>query len=704
MLFEIGTEELPPGLINNLCTQIKENIKKGLTENDINISENQIKTFNTPRRLAVYIQDLPLLQEKKETEVKGPDKTKAFDNNGNPTQAAIGFAKKYNLEPKDLFVKKINDLDYVFAKVTTGGKNISDLLSNILPNSIRSTSGEKFMTWGNYDEKFARPIRWIVALIDNKVINFKYANINSDKYTFGHRNLNSKNIKAEITESSKYEEILKTLFVQCNPESRKQFIYKNLLLKKCTELNATLSDNPNNLLETVINITESPGVIVCEFDSEFLSLPAKVIETVLEKHQKYFVLYDKSKNILPEFLVITNCNELNNQDTTKNIKRGNEKVVRARLNDAKFFMEEDLKLPFNYEARIETLSKVTYQKGLGAMKEKVERITKLSVFIYNLLSSQNKTLKCTKEDVMQTAKLCKLDLTTHMVFEMPELQGIIGSIYARKNHIKEEICKGIQEHYSNPDPNNTIAQIIGLADRLDNIICLFSINKIPTGSTDPFALRSQTHWLFINIEAIQDHYNVVFDLSMIMESFRDNIADDNLKSKTTNETISKVKEFLTERLKLNYFVHAPIQDLTDAVFATGAPLTNLYLTRDKLKLLYKDFKKLTEENKAFLIAAKRLVRIIEPNVSNDLDTNVLKSQEEQTLLKLFEEMNKGKYKNIDEYYNSLKRLTEPINNFFDKILVNDPDIKIKNARQALLKKGKTLLEKICDFNQIVERN
>lgn len=697
LLFEIGTEELPPSLIENLSCQILENIQKGLTKFNIDTNSKKIKIFNTPRRLAFYIKDLPESQKPKTEEIRGPSAEKAYDPNGNPTEALIGFAKRYNINKEQLTKKKINNTEYIFATIQTPARNIKNILIQILPESIKDTTGTKFMRWGKYEEKFSRPIRWILAIIDNEIINFNFAGVESSNYTIGHRILSNK--KITINNPSEYEEILESNFVTPSREKRKEKI-KQLLIEEAGRAKG-VPIIEEQLLEEVINITEYPDSLIGKFDSEFLLLPTCVIKTVLNSHQKYFALADpNNKNsLLPNFITITNTKSKNNDE----IKKSNEKVIKARLKDAQFFFQEDLKFPFDYNTRKGKLEKITFQKGLGSVLEKVERITKLSEYIYEALQPYSK-LSCTKNDVIEASKLCKLDLTTHMVFEFPELQGEIGGIYAQEKGYSKLICNGIKEHYTNTRQDNDIAQIIGIADKLDNILSLFAIDKIPTGSADPFSLRGQTQWLILNIESLQDKYKAIFNISEVINHFKDNLTKGNLKEKLTDKKIREVKDFLIERLKLIYKARIGCsQDLIDAVFSVGDPLNNIYVTKDKIVLLNERYSKPKAEDKAFLIAAKRLVRIIEPEVNGNVDINSLTNEHEKELLKKFEDLSNKKYKNIQDFLNDLSKLTEPINTFFDKVLVNDPDPNIKQIRQALLKKGKDIFERICDFNQIVER-
>lgn len=692
LLFEIGTEELPPGLISSLTNQIKENIKNELNANNILISDNEIKTFNTPRRIAIFITNLPAKQKEETIEIKGPNKQSAFDNSGKPTQAAIGFAKKYNLESKDLIVKKINDVEYVFAVTKAGGKKTIDILSKILPDSINQITGEKFMRWGNHDEKFARPIRWILAILDDEIIKFSFSGVSSDKYSYGHRFLANK--KIDIKLPKEYEGLLEKNKVITSREKRKEII-NNLVKERAKNIGIISPNNYDSLLDTVTNITEYPGALICSFSKEFQSLPPEIIETVLAKHQKYFVIYDRiEQKIKPDFIVITNGTETENKNTEA-IKKGNEKVVRARLNDARFFFEDDLKTPFTYKTRGTKLSKITFQKGLGSMEDKTKRITKLSEYIYNQLGKT----KINKDDLITASTLCKLDLTTRMVFELPELQGKIGGIYAEAAKFNKDICTGISEYY-NQTSNNLIAVTIGIADKLDNIICLFALGKIPSGSTDPFALRRQAQGI---IDSILNH-SLNINITALMNYHRNKTVDENLKKLITDKTISLIKTFIKDRLvsTLDY-AFGFNKDLINSVCSVGDPLTNISDAKDKIKSLNEYYSLKKDIFIPFLTSAKRLVRIVEPNTNGNLNIKNLTTEYEKQLLSRFNEIEKKQYKSYDDFLYELSTLTDTINTFFDKVLVNDPDPKIKQTRQALLKKGKDLFEKICDFNQIIER-
>ena len=700
LMYEIGCEELPPGLIESLTNQLLENIITGLTENNIPYDKENIKTFHTPRRIALYIPDLPVEQKVETIEVKGPPASSAFDKAGKPTQAAIGFAKKYNLEPKDLSRKKINNIEYIFISTKTSGKTTKEILSNILPASIKNTTGDKFMKWGNNEEKFARPIKWILAILDNEIIDFTYAMVKSSNKTYGHRFFNENKL-ITITHPQEYEKKLLEHKVIVSFKDRYKQI-KSFIQEESNKTNGKPVID-ESLLEEVASITEYPNLLLCSFDKEFLSLPSCIIETILKRHQKYFILKDKHNNLLPNFIVITNGTETlsNNPKIKEQIKKGNEKVVRARLNDGKFFYSEDLKTPFTYETRGSQLAKITFQKGLGSMEEKVSRLTKLCELIH---AETKQKILLSKEDLIKTAKLCKLDLTTHLVFELPELQGEIGSVYARINNFNNEVATGTKEHYyprfyQDSFPITNSGLIVGIADKLDNIICLFTAGKIPSGSADPFALRRQTQGIVDNLLNKQ----LTLDINNLIKQYQ-SLLPTNIKGKLTNETEKQIKDFIIQRFIFNMETRGYDSDIIQSVISIGEPLKDLVTMHEKINSI----KIFNEENKnlfnPFLTAAKRLVRIVEINTNETIDINLVKTEQEKSLLQSFQDIKSKQYKTINDFLKELSTLTNPINSFFDKVLVNDPDPRIKQARQSLLKQGKDLFEQICDFNKIQDRS
>ncbi len=708
LLFELGAEELPPDSLITLSNQIFNNICKQLNEQSISFNKTNTTIHATPRRIVISLKDLPVEQPLKTLEIKGPDKSKSFDTNGTPTQAAIGFAKKHKLEPKDLIIKKINDIEYVFALTQAGGSKTKEILGNILPESIRQTTGKKFMRWGSYNETFSRPIRWIIALFDNEIIKLNFASIESSNYTYGNKFL--RNNKLYISSYKDYKETLLNNFVILNTSERINKI-TNDLENEAKKINGIALIN-KELVEEVANITEYPSPIVCSFNKEFLSLPSCIIETVLKKHQKNFITKDSKNNLLPNFIAFTNGADVINKEKQdfikKQIQRGNEKVVKARLSDAQFFFKEDLKRTFQYNERIKDLSKITFQKGLGSLENKVSRLTEISKYIYDKLK-ETTPINEPLEDILTTTRLCKLDLSTHMVFEFTELQGEIGAVYAKINGFNENISQGIIEHYyprfiNDKYPQTFCGLICGLADKIDNLVCLFLIGKIPSGSADPFALRRQA-------QAIIEHTlnkNLKLNISDLINHTKEKIQTTALKNNSGIDIEKKINEFLTQRFISTMEILGFESDLILSVTSITNPLEDLVKAKDKILALKESFSSgKNEKLQPFLVAAKRLVRIVEETTNGHLIKNDLQTEHEKLLFEKLEDLenkaNKEQYKTTLEYLNALTSLTQSINLFFDNVLVNDPNPKIKQTRQALLKKGKLLFERICDFNQIQER-
>lgn len=682
LLLEIGTEELPPNLIDLLLNQLKTNILTILKEHSVEVDKEDIKEFSTPRRIAIYIKNLPLKTKDKTTEIKGPPKNKAFDESGKATQVAIGFAKKYSLEVSDLSLKNFNGIDYIFITHQEKGEKLKNILEDKLPDALKKITGDKLMKWGNNNDKFIRPIRWVLAILDNEIINFNFATVKSGNKTYGHRFLASG--ETEIIDPKDYISTLEKNYVFADGEARKEKI-RELLDNETRLLNTSLSSGSKSLLEVVCKICEYPKIIKCDFDEEFLNLPDIVIETVLEKHQKYFVLY-KDKKIISQFLVITN-----GTGKDENIKTGNEKVAKARLNDAQFFFEEDLKRPFTFEERKKDLEKISFQKGLGSLKDKTERIISYSCAIatdiFNIDSNNI-------NDIITAAELSKIDLTTHLVFEMPELQGVIGRIYAGRN-TTESVSRSIEEHYSNTNTYSELSTIIGIADKIDNILCMFSLNKIPTSSSDPFGLINQIDWILKTCESGS------LSIIQLLEVYYKKSNHLNIPIEHKN----KVLEFIDNRLKVYLKEKCGNNDYIEAVLTSKNSIENISLTISRLEALMN-----LNLSNDFLQAAKRLIRIVSNETQrNKINENLFKTNEENKLYEAFLSVQKTKTEftkkeDYIKYFENLKPLTKDINLFFDNVLVNDKDESIKNNRMALLNLGKTLLFELCDFNKIIERN
>ncbi|MDE6138004.1 MAG: glycine--tRNA ligase subunit beta, partial [Candidatus Gastranaerophilales bacterium] len=400
--------------------------------------------------------------------VKGPIKNVAFDENGNLTKAGEGFARKNNLAKEDLYIED----NYVHAKIIVKGKSISELLQENVPSIFMKLQGAHFMRWGYNEAKFSRPIKWIVSILDNEEVKIKIIDKESSTYSRGHRFSSIQEV--EITSPAKYLEIMRSVNVIANQNERKQVI-----VEKAKEEAAKIGAEPyytEDLLEEVTFITEYPVPALCEFDPRYLDIPEEVTVTVMAVHQRYFALYKDGK-LTNKFITMTNY--LGTE--FENIKAGNVRVIKARLDDAVFFFNEDTKKPLiDY---VKSLKGITFQKGMGTMFDKTQRLIKLSNQIAQDLNIDTK-------DIERTATLCKADLTTNLVFEFTELQGFIGADYARVSGENDKVVQGIKEHYFPLNAEEDTAkgiegQIVGIADKIDTVCAVFAAGKKPTGSSDP---------------------------------------------------------------------------------------------------------------------------------------------------------------------------------------------------------------------------
>ncbi|MCD7779718.1 MAG: glycine--tRNA ligase subunit beta, partial [Candidatus Gastranaerophilales bacterium] len=520
-LLEIGTEELAYKFIPSAMEQLKAAFSKSLDENEIKYSD--IKVYATPRRLAVIIEDLPEKQDDVEKSIKGPMVNIAYDENGNLTKAAIGFANKNNVNPETLFKQD----NYVWAKIEQKGKYTKELLKSIVPDIILKLKGTHFMRWADLDFKFQRPIRWIVSLFNEEIVNIEIANVKSSNISRGHRFSKTEVI---IKNPDEYLDKLESANVIADVNKRKETIVK-LAAQKAKEIEADIIID-ENLLDEITYITEWPVPVLCSFEEKYLQIPEKVTVTVMAVHQRYFPLYKNGK-LLNKFITISNYTGSN----FDNIKAGNERVVKARLEDAVFFVQEDTQKPLL--AYLEDLKGVTFQKGFGSVYDKTQRICTLSKIIC-------KELHAEQVNVERTALLCKADLVTKLVFEFTELQGYIGADYAFRSGENAAVSKGIEEHYfplnADSEPAEGIeGQIVGIADKIDTIVTVFAEGKKISGSQDPLGVRRATLGVLKTI--IQKDLNI--NLNELIKKSIDLIP---VQPDNKEKLFNTVKDFFEQRL------------------------------------------------------------------------------------------------------------------------------------------------------------
>ena len=668
-LLEIGTEELPHKFIKNGISQLKTNFEKILNENKVSFTN--IKTYSTPRRLALVIEGLSEKQADSEKLIKGPVVSIAYKEDGTLSPAGSGFAKKNNVEEKDLFKKD----NYVWAKVSIKGKEISDIIKENAASAVLKLQGPYFMRWAALDVKFQRPIRWIVSLLDDKEVLVTIADVNSGRFSRGHR---FKSDKVEIKNPDSYEKALFDANVMADQDKRKQHVIDSAK-KKALEINAEVYLD-DDLVEEVTNLCEWPVPVICGFDEKYLTIPEKVTVTVMAVHQRYFPMYKDGK-LLNKFITMTNYtgNEF------ENIKAGNERVVVARLDDAIFFFNEDTKKPF--ADNVEKLKGITFQKGMGSVYDKTMRIIELSKYIASGLKLQN------TETIERTALLCKADLVTSLVFEFTELQGFIGSDYAMNAGEKPEVVQGIKEHYFPLGADSELAetiegQIVGISDKIDTICAVFAEGKKPTGSADPLGVRRATLGVIKTI--IQKQLKINLD-----ELIEKSLKLLPLKTNDTQKNADEIKIFFEQRLSILYsekYSH----DVVEACISNRPALVNLLDFANRLEFLSEITKK--PDFSSFNEAANRIIRLIkDKNTADEPDSSLFVNDYETKLYEAVSKINADDYKTL---YDELMTVVPAVNAFFDNVLVMDKDEKIKENRLALLNSLKRNFDKIADFSKI----
>ena len=610
-----------------------------MKENQIDFSD--IKYFSTPRRLTLIIEGFETKQPDTVKTVKGPILNIAYDENGNLSKAGQGFAKKNGVDESALYKED----NYVWAKIEQKGKEIKDILQEHVEKIVLKMQGPYFMRWADLDVKFQRPIRWVVSLLNDEELKIKIADIESSRYSRGHR---FKSDKVEIKNPDAYEQALYDSNVIVDSKKRKERIVESAKAE-AKKIGAEVYFD-DNLLEEVTNICEWPVPVICNFDEKYLSIPEKVTVTVMAVHQRYFPLYKNGK-LLNSFITITNYIGSN----FDNIKAGNERVVVARLDDAIFFFNEDTKVPF--ENYVEKLKGITFQKGMGSVYDKTQRIVKLSEYLAQKTGAPVDTVK-------RTALLCKADLVTSLVFEFTELQGFIGSDYAFNAGEKPEVVKGIKEHYYPLGSDSELAdgiegQIVGIADKIDTIVAVFAEGKKPTGSADPLGVRRATLGIIKTI--IQKALDI--DLEVLIQKSID-LMPVQIEDKAA--LFNEVRNFFEQRLNILY-TEKYRHDVVDACISNQNVLTDLKDFASKIEFISQkinsaDFVPMNE-------SANRIIRIVKDYKTDKLpDSTLFNTDAETALWKSVSSIDIDKLDN-SALYKALESAVKDIDNFFDKVLV-----------------------------------
>lgn len=683
LLFEIGTEEIPAGFLSKAVVDMEEIIRKSLT--DKRIAFDGIKCLATPRRLVLYIADLSAKQEDQTVEKLGPAKKAAFDENGQPTKAAIGFARGQGVDVSQLETITTEKGEYLGARKTIAGQPTKDLLPDILKDFMLAIPFRKSMRWADYTLRFARPIHWILALYSGEVIPLKIEDIESGNTSCGHRFMSP--APFAVTGFEDYLNKARENFVIADPAERRKLILEEAE-KSAAEVGGKLFYT-DDLLETVSFIVEYPVIVRGGYEEDYLKIPKDVLTTTMISHQKYFPVVNEAGKLLPYFIAVSNTKP---RDISV-VAKGNERVLRARLADASFFFEEDKKVPL--EDRVESLKKVVFHTLLGTSHKKVSRFRKLAVKI------ASKVKPSVKKNVDRAALLAKADLESLMVGEFSELQGIMGREYALIAGEKPEIANAIYEHYlpivaGGDLPQSDEGAIVGLADKMDTIAGFFGVGMPPTGTADPYALRRQALGI-INIILSREYplsLNFLIDESLAL-------LKDVLK-KPAAEVKKDILEFFKGRLQNQLIAQGYAYDTVDAVLS--ANIDELVEVIEKVKAL-EEFRK-HPDFEPVSIAFKRVDNILKDFKGGQFDVNLLVHDAEINLFSYFDNIKPRVEKGIAEKdfaaaLNKLAALRPHVDNFFDNVMVMDKDEKVRFNRQSLLAEISALFHKIADFSKIV---
>jgi glycyl-tRNA synthetase beta chain len=683
LLLEIGTEEIPAGFIPQALMDLESLAKKELEASRIDF--NGIKTLGTPRRLVLVIESVSEKQRDEETKKIGPSKQSAFDEKGNPTKAAIGFAKSQSVPVESLTMIQTEKGEYVCAVKKEPGKPTSEILSSLLPKWILSIPFQKSMRWADVPIRFARPIHWILALFGGKVVPFEVGNIRSENMTYGHRFMHSGPIPVKDFQS--YLQKTREAFVIVDPVERKKRIEDEMIREGAKVSGKVLKDE--ELLNEVNFLVEYPVALCGTFDNKFLFLPREILVHSMKEHQRYFPLVDDHGTLLPHFVCISNINPKNREVVVK----GNEKVLRARLSDAAFFFEDDLKIPL--EKRVEQLKKVVFQAKLGTSYEKVMRFKQLALWMTERIDPK------LQEMAGRTSLLCKADLVTGMVGEFPKLQGIVGREYARLSKERPEVAEAIYEHYlpsfaGDRLPSSPIGDIVSIADKMDTIVGCFGVGLLPTGTADPFGLRRQALGIIRII--LEKKYSISLR-GLIEES------EKQLKEKMERpgqQVKDEVLEFFRVRYQ-NFLLDREYPfDVTDAVLSISFDeLLDVQGRMDALRKAkeWKDFE-------SIVIAFKRAMNILKGSPpKKEINPSLFAEPAEQSLYQSFLKAKEriGNHLNKGDYPSALLEMTQmkkPIDEFFDGVMVMVEDEAIRNNRLALLDDIGKLFLRIADFSKL----
>lgn len=678
LLFEIGAEEIPAGFMPNILGQLKQLAETKL--NDAHLPFESIATYGTPRRLALIVKGLADTSAEISERHKGPSASIAYDADGNATKAAIGFARGKGLDVADLVIED----GYIYAETKTAGVPAKDIVTDMLPQLITGLNFPKSMHWGNLDAKFVRPVRWLVALLDEEVIPVEFATVKSGNVTRGHRFLGADEIT--IKNAASYVDTLKENFVMVDQDARHELISKQLHDIAASKNASIVWDD--DLLEEINYLVEWPTALCGGFEESYLALPDAAIITPMKDHQRYFPLVDQDGKLLPMFLTVRNGSD----HSIEVVQAGNERVLRARLDDAKFFFNEDRKKPLI--DRQDGLTKIVFQEGLGNLADKTERLLKLG----RVFGEECGLHEDAAVVLERATELAKTDLTTGMVTEFTELQGVMGKEYALLDGESEEVAEAIFEQYlprfaGDVLPQTEAGKVLSIIDKVDNIVATFSRGLIPTGSQDPYALRRQTIGI-LNI-LLGSEWNIslrpIFKASMELL---------NVPAEKQDELLGQVEEFFTLRLK-NIFLDREVPHHVIDLLLSNNELS----VADAEGLVNALLANRIDENVELVQAYTRMYNLVKDVEYTGVNSDLLKEDAEKAL---FEAASKASEASLAAWeandYTAVvavpATLVPAINKFFEDVMVMDKDETIKANRLQLVRLAYSVMAIIGDISAL----
>lgn len=682
VLIEIGLEELPARFIDDAEKQLKEKTISWLKESRLNYSD--VQSFSTPRRLAVLISEIADMQTTVEEEVRGPAMNIAKDGEGEWTKAAIGFARGQGKSVEDLVEKEIKGKSYVFVTKRIEGKATKELLLQF-KQIIETIQYPQNMRWGTESLRYARPIRWIAALYGEEIVPIEIAGVKADKVTYGHRNLGS---KITINNPADYEETLKSNYVIADPAKRKEAILFGI--KRLEEVNDFKVPIDKDLLDEVSNLVEYPTVFIGSFEEKYLKLPQEVLIISMKEHQRYFPVKSFYGELLPCFVGVRNGND----EGLETVIKGNEKVLRARLQDAEFFFEEDQKNSIDFY--LEKLERVVFQEKLGTLSDKIDRVKYIAAKIADKLQLDEEV----KQYAVRAAEICKFDLPTNMVDEFPELEGVIGEIYANNFNEHKLVAQAVREHYLPKHSNGALPEtiagaVLSVADKIDTIGGIISVGLLPTGSQDPHGLRRQAAGILRILEEMDWHITLEEIIEIAKTYYQ------GLDIEKIADAGEKIHEFFQLRASFLLREHGVEQDIIQAVIAEEIGNFNDAVAKAKLLSAKRQDETFKEKEEALV----RVLNLADKAGDVEVQPEHFETDSEKELYEQFKQAKEqfkaaNEERKVEDAFEQLESLANPIHSFFEHNMVMADDEKIRHNRLALVKEISQLIKQFADLSLI----